>query len=159
MVFWGYWLLPCHPFSRLLMLWRWSWGPDDWYIPDARVISCAFTRRTQTSPLSEQQEVLFPSHFGAFVLLSQGGGGGGVRSGGIVTSRWSLQTWWWLLHVLCARDCVAVRAAASWPVRLVLRHFRCVMCAAPGACLMTLIHMHPPSTALPGPARSCLRRS
>ena len=39
------------------------------------VTTCVFPRRAQTTPLSEQEEVLFPSNFGTLVTLSQGGGG------------------------------------------------------------------------------------
>ena len=48
--------------------------PDDQYIHDAMVTSCVFSRCGQTTPLSEQQEVLSPSNFGCLLLLSQGGG-------------------------------------------------------------------------------------
>ena len=70
MVFLGYWLLSCHPFSPPFCPLEAEMGesPSDWYIHDAIVPSCAFSRRT------EQQEVLFPSNFGHLVLLSQGGG-------------------------------------------------------------------------------------
>ena len=47
-------------------------SPDDWCIHDATVTSCVFSRRTQTTPLLEQQEVLFPSNFVFLVSLSQG---------------------------------------------------------------------------------------
>ena len=78
MVFWGHWLLPCHPFSLFLVLLgvEIRESIDNWYIHDAIVTSCAFRRHAQTTLLSEQQEVLFPSNFGLLVLPSQGGVGG-----------------------------------------------------------------------------------
>ena len=66
MVFWGSWVLPCHPVSPpSCPLEVEIWGsPDDWYTHDAMVTSCAFSRRAQTPPLSEPQEASFPSNFG-----------------------------------------------------------------------------------------------
>ena len=52
-------------------------SPDDWCLHDATVTSCVFSRRAQTTPVSEQQEVFcFRQIFGILVLLSQAGGGG-----------------------------------------------------------------------------------
>ena len=56
-------------------------SPDDWGIHNTIVASCVFSRCAQTTPLSEQQEVLFPSNFGTLVLPPQRGGGGlSIRS-------------------------------------------------------------------------------
>ena len=81
-MFWGYSLLPCHPFSPPSCPLEVEIGasPDEWCIHDAIVTACVFSRRAQTTPLSEEQEVLFPSHFRTLVSLLQRGGGGGRRS-------------------------------------------------------------------------------
>ena len=52
---------------------------NDQYIHDTTVTACVFPWHAQTTPLSEQQEVLFPWNFGTLVLLSQGGGMGYVH--------------------------------------------------------------------------------
>ena len=58
----------CHP---LRVLWRWRLGPDAKCIHDAVVTACVFLRCAQTTPLSKQQEVLFPSNHLEERLLDQ----------------------------------------------------------------------------------------
>ena len=75
MVFYVCWLLPTFTPSCPLKVGIGE-SPDNWYVHDATVTSCVFCRRAQTTPLSEQQEVLPPSKFGILVLYSQRVGGG-----------------------------------------------------------------------------------
>ena len=73
MVLQGHWLLPCHPFPPASCPLEAEIGasPDDRYIRDASVTSRVFSRCAHTTPVSEQQEVVFPSNFGT--LVSTGG--------------------------------------------------------------------------------------
>ena len=59
MVFYGYWLLSCHPLSALLVFW-----------------SCRLGRHRHSTPKQcPCQSDTYFRHFGTFVLLSQGVGG------------------------------------------------------------------------------------
>ena len=80
MEFLGFWLLPCHPYSPPSCPSEVEIGeaPDDWYMHNAIVTSCVLPQCAQTTPVSQQREVLFPSNFRSSVLLSQNGGGGGI---------------------------------------------------------------------------------
>ena len=53
-------------------------SPDHWCIHNALVTACVFLQRAQTAPLSEQEEVLFPSNSVLLPLFSQGEGEGSV---------------------------------------------------------------------------------
>ena len=86
MVFLGYWLLPCHPFSPLFCPLEVGIGesPDDQSIHDAIVTSCVFFffffffffLRTQTTPVSQQtRRAVSVKFWNGSVALTRGGGG------------------------------------------------------------------------------------
>ena len=70
MVFWGCWVLSC-PFFAIVVPHS---APCFTFGQWARV-ACVFSPRVQTTPVAEQQWVLFPSNLGNLALFSQGGGG------------------------------------------------------------------------------------
>ena len=78
MVFLGCWLLLNHPLSPPLVLRGWGLGNHLMFCAFMMQWLCLLTA-PQTTPMSEQHLVLFPSNFGTLVLLSPAEGGGGAK--------------------------------------------------------------------------------